>query len=282
RPTARNIPSRSPRPPTAASSRSVASWASRCLAGPRPGCGNRATPAKRAITRFHPVTARLARAVFRHAARWTRQTSQPPWSARDACDNRRPFIVHMPMPRELVVTCALPYANGPLHLGRLVGYVQGDIFARAQRLSGNAAHFVCADDTHGTPIMLAAEKAGMTPETYIAGIQASHERDFADFGVAFDHYDSTNSPRNRALTEAIYAKLDNNGHIKRRSVAQLYDPAKGMFLPDRFVKGTCPNCGTPDQYGDNCEHCGATYAPTELKQPRSVISGATPELRESE
>jgi methionyl-tRNA synthetase len=186
------------------------------------------------------------------------------------------------MPRELVVTCALPYANGPLHLGHLVGYIQGDIFSRAHRLSGAAAHFVCADDTHGTPIMLAAEKAGMTPEAYIAGIQASHERDFADFGVAFDHYDSTNSPRNRALTEAFYAKLDNNGHIKRRSVAQLYDPAKGMFLPDRFVKGICPNCGTADQYGDNCESCGATYAPTELKEPRSVVSGATPELRESE
>jgi len=186
------------------------------------------------------------------------------------------------MQRELVVTCALPYANGPLHLGHLVGYIQGDIFSRAQRLSGAAAHFVCADDTHGTPIMLAAEKAGMTPEAFIAGIQAQHERDFADFHVAFDHYDSTNSPRNRALTEAIYAKLDNNGHIKRRSVAQLYDPAKGMFLPDRFVKGICPNCGTPDQYGDNCESCGATYAPTELKEPRSVVSGATPELRESE
>ncbi|HEU4774543.1 MAG TPA: methionine--tRNA ligase [Lysobacter sp.] len=186
------------------------------------------------------------------------------------------------MSRELVVTCALPYANGPLHLGHLVGYIQGDIFTRAQRLSGNTAHFVCADDTHGTPIMLAAEKAGMTPEAYIAGIQASHERDFADFGVAFDHYDSTNSPRNRALTEAIYTKLDNNGHIKRRSVAQLYDPSKGMFLPDRFVKGICPKCGTPDQYGDNCEHCGATYSPTELKEPRSVVSGAEPELRESE
>ena len=186
------------------------------------------------------------------------------------------------MPRELVVTCALPYANGPLHLGHLVGYIQGDIFARAHRLAGNTAHFVCADDTHGTPIMLAAEKAGLTPEQYIAGIQASHERDFADFGVAFDHYDSTHSRRNRALTEAFYAKLDNNGHIRRRSVAQLYDPAKGMFLPDRFVKGTCPNCGTADQYGDNCEHCGATYAPTELKEPRSVVSGATPELRESE
>ncbi|HJW46855.1 MAG TPA: methionine--tRNA ligase [Lysobacter sp.] len=186
------------------------------------------------------------------------------------------------MSRELVITCALPYANGPLHLGHLVGYVQGDIFKRAHRMAGHTAHFVCADDTHGTPIMLAAEKAGATPEQFIAGMQASHERDFAEFGVAFDHYDSTNSPRNRALTEAIYAKLDNNGHIRRRSVAQLYDPVKGMFLPDRYVKGICPNCGTPDQYGDNCENCGATYAPTDLKEARSVLSGATPELRESE
>ncbi|KRA21048.1 methionine--tRNA ligase [Lysobacter sp. Root604] len=186
------------------------------------------------------------------------------------------------MSREFVVTCALPYANGHLHLGHLVGYTQADIWCRAQRMSGHRAWYVCADDTHGTPIMLAAEKAGVTPESFIAGIQASHERDFADFGVAFDHYDSTNSPRNRALTEAFYAKLDNNGHISRRSVAQLYDPVKGMFLPDRYVKGICPNCGTPDQYGDNCENCGATYAPTELKEPRSVVSGATPELRESE
>ncbi len=186
------------------------------------------------------------------------------------------------MPRESVVTCALPYANGPLHLGHLVGYIQGDIWSRAQRMAGHVAHFVCADDTHGTPIMLAAEKAGTTPEAFIAGIQSGHERDFADFGVAFDHYDSTHSARNRALTEAIYAKLDNNGHIQRRCVAQLYDPVKGMFLPDRYVKGICPNCGTPDQYGDNCEHCGATYAPTDLKQPRSVLSGAAPELRESE
>ncbi|MDQ3206693.1 MAG: methionine--tRNA ligase [Pseudomonadota bacterium] len=186
------------------------------------------------------------------------------------------------MSRELVVTCALPYANGPLHLGHLVGYIQGDIFARAQRMSGHTAWFVCADDTHGTPIMLAAEKAGTTPEAFIAGIQAGHERDFADFGVAFDHYDSTHSPRNRALTEAIYLRLESKGHIARRSVAQLYDPAKGMFLPDRYVKGICPNCATPDQYGDNCEHCGATYSPTELKEPRSVLSGAAPELRESE
>lgn len=186
------------------------------------------------------------------------------------------------MSREFVVTCALPYANGPLHLGHLVGYTQADIWCRAQRMGGHRAWYVCADDTHGTPIMLAAEKAGTTPEAFIAGIQASHERDFAAFGVAFDHYDSTNSERNRVLTEAIYTKLDNNGHIGRRSVAQLYDPVKGMFLPDRYVKGICPNCGTPDQYGDNCENCGATYSPTELKEPRSVISGATPELRESE
>jgi methionyl-tRNA synthetase len=186
------------------------------------------------------------------------------------------------MSREFVVTCALPYANGPLHLGHLVGYIQGDIWSRAQRMAGHTAHFVCADDTHGTPIMLAAEKAGTTPEAFIAGIQAGHERDFADFGVAFDHYDSTHSARNRALTQAIYAKLDNNGHITRRSVAQLFDPVKGMFLPDRYVKGTCPNCGTADQYGDNCENCGATYAPTDLKEPRSVLSGAAPELRDSE
>jgi methionyl-tRNA synthetase len=130
--------------------------------------------------------------------------------------------------------------------------------------------------------MLAAEKAGITPEAFVASIQVGHERDFADFAITFDHYDSTHSEGNRALTEAIYAKLDNNGHIGRRSVAQFYDPAKGMFLPDRYVKGICPNCGTPDQYGDNCEHCGATYAPSELKEPRSVLSGIAPELRESE
>jgi methionyl-tRNA synthetase len=186
------------------------------------------------------------------------------------------------MPRNALVTSALPYANGPLHLGHLVGYIQADIWVRARRMAGGTAHFVCADDTHGTPIMLAAEKAGTTPEQFIAAVQAGHERDFAAFGVAFDHYDSTHSAGNRALTEAIYGRLDNNGHISRRSVAQLYDPVRGMFLPDRYVKGICPNCGTPDQYGDNCEHCGATYSPTELKSPYSVVSGATPELRESE
>ncbi|WP_338334531.1 methionine--tRNA ligase [Xanthomonas euvesicatoria] len=186
------------------------------------------------------------------------------------------------MTRTALVTTALPYANGPLHLGHLVGYIQADIWVRARRLRGDKTWFVCADDTHGTPIMLAAEKAGVTPEAFIANIQASHERDFAAFGVTFDHYDSTNSPVNRELTEAFYAKLEAAGHISRRSVAQFYDTAKGMFLPDRYIKGICPNCGSPDQYGDNCEVCGATYAPTELKEPKSVISGATPELRDSE
>ncbi|MCF8809241.1 methionine--tRNA ligase [Xanthomonas campestris pv. campestris] len=186
------------------------------------------------------------------------------------------------MTRTALVTTALPYANGPLHLGHLVGYIQADIWVRARRLRGDKTWFVCADDTHGTPIMLAAEKAGVTPEAFIANIQASHERDFAAFGVTFDHYDSTNSPVNRELTEAFYTKLEAAGHISRRSVAQFYDPAKGMFLPDRYIKGICPNCGSADQYGDNCEVCGATYAPTELKEPKSVISGATPELRDSE
>ncbi|NOT89430.1 MAG: methionine--tRNA ligase [Lysobacter sp.] len=186
------------------------------------------------------------------------------------------------MTRSALVTNALPYANGQIHLGHLVGYIQADIWVRARRMSGDTVHFVCADDTHGTPIMLAAEKAGTTPEAFIADIQAAHVRDFAAFGVVYDHYDSTHSAGNRALTEAIYAELDAKGHIGRRSVQQFYDPAKGMFLPDRYIKGICPNCGTPDQYGDNCEQCGATYAPTDLKEPRSVISGATPEMRESE
>ena len=186
------------------------------------------------------------------------------------------------MSRSALVTNALPYANGPLHLGHLVGYIQADIWVRARRMRGDTVHYVCADDTHGTPIMLAAEKAGKTPEAFIAEIQAGHERDFAAFGVAFDHYDSTNSDANRALTEAFYARLEAGGHIGRRNVAQFYDPAKGMFLPDRYIKGICPNCGAGDQYGDNCEVCGATYAPTDLKEPKSVISGATPEMRDSE
>ena len=186
------------------------------------------------------------------------------------------------MSRSALVTNALPYANGPLHLGHLVGYIQADIWVRARRMRGDTVHYVCADDTHGTPIMLAAEKAGTTAEAFIAAIQQGHERDFAAFGVAFDHYDSTNSAANRALTEQIYARLDAGGHIARRSVAQFFDPAKGMFLPDRYIKGTCPTCKAADQYGDNCEVCGATYGPTDLIDPKSVVSGATPELRDSE
>jgi methionyl-tRNA synthetase len=192
------------------------------------------------------------------------------------------FPAILAMSRTALVTTALPYANGALHLGHLVGYIQADIWVRARRLSGDTLYFVCADDTHGTPIMLAAEKAGVTPEAFIADIQASHERDFAAFDIIFDHYDSTHSPINRELTEWFYSKLTAAGHISRRNVAQFYDPAKGMFLPDRYIKGICPNCGAADQYGDNCEVCGATYTPTDLKEPYSVISGARPEIRDSE
>ncbi|MCA0395091.1 MAG: methionine--tRNA ligase [Proteobacteria bacterium] len=186
------------------------------------------------------------------------------------------------MPRTALVTSALPYGNGHLHIGHLVGYIQADIWVRARRMAGGTVHFVCANDTHGTPIMLAAEKAGVAPEDFIRVTQASQERDFGDFRVDFDWYHSTHSAENRELTERFYAALDAGGHIARRSIEQLFDPVKSMFLPDRYVKGECPNCGSPDQYGDNCEVCGATYAPTELKNPRSVVSGATPELRASE
>lgn len=187
----------------------------------------------------------------------------------------------------LLVTCALPYANGPLHLGHLVGYVQGDIWVRAQRMAGREAFFVCADDAHGTPIMLAAEKAGLAPEDFIRDIQRGHEADFAAFHVDFDHYHSTHSDENRELATRIYTRLRDATHwkepvIARRAITQLYDPARGMFLPDRYVKGECPNCHAQDQYGDNCEVCGKAYAPTDLINPRSVVSGATPELRESE
>ena len=182
--------------------------------------------------------------------------------------------------RQILVSSALPYANGPLHIGHLLGYIQADIWVRAQRMAGHEVHFVCADDAHGTPIMLAAEKAGVAPDEFIRAVQVEHERDFADFGVAFDFYHSTHSAENREITVGIYEKLRDNGHIARRSIRQLYDPVRSMFLPDRYVKGECPNCGSPDQYGDNCEVCGKAYAPTDLKNPRSVVSGAEPVLRE--
>lgn len=186
------------------------------------------------------------------------------------------------MSRRILVTNALPYANGPLHLGHMVGYLQADIWVRFQRMCGHEVHYVCADDAHGTPIMLAAEKAGVTPEAFIAAIRAEHEKDFADFGVAFDHYHSTHSPENEALARLIYTRLKDGGAISARTIQQLYDPVKEMFLPDRYIKGECPKCGTADQYGDNCENCGAAYSPTDLKNPKSVVSGATPVMRDSE
>ncbi len=184
--------------------------------------------------------------------------------------------------RRLLVTHALPYANGPLHLGHMLGYIQADIWVRAQRMMGNEVYFVAADDAHGTPIMLAAEKAGMTPEAFIAHIRAGHEADFSAFNFSFDQYHTTHSKENRELAALIYTRLRAGGYIARRSIQQLFDPEKHMFLPDRYIQGTCPKCGTPDQYGDNCENCGATYAPTDLVNPRSVMSGATPVLRDSE
>ncbi|MGB1581603.1 MAG: methionine--tRNA ligase [Nevskiales bacterium] len=183
--------------------------------------------------------------------------------------------------RQLFITNALPYANGPIHLGHLVGYIQADIWVRFQRMRGQQVSYVCADDAHGTPIMLAAEKAGQKVEDYIGGIQAEHESTFAGFGVDFDHYHSTHSDENRELSERIY-RLQDAGHIAVREIEQAYDPERGMFLPDRYIKGECPKCGSADQYGDNCEVCSATYEPHELKNPYSAVSGAKPEWRPSQ
>lgn len=189
----------------------------------------------------------------------------------------------MSSPRKILVTNALPYANGDIHLGHLVGYIQADIWVRYQRMRGNQVHYVCADDTHGTPVMLRAEKEGLTPEQLIDRVHGEHSRDFRDFGVAFDNYHSTHSPENRWYAEDIYTRLRDGARlIDTRSIEQFYDPVKEMFLPDRFIKGECPKCGAADQYGDNCEACGAAYAPTELKNPYSAVSGAKPELRTSE
>jgi len=186
------------------------------------------------------------------------------------------------MPRRILVTSALPYANGAIHLGHLVEYIQTDIWVRFQKLRGHEVHYVCADDTHGTPIMLRAEQEGITPEQLIARVFEEHTRDFAGFLVAFDNYYSTNSPENRAFCEDIYAALDRNGLVARRSVEQFYDPVKSMFLPDRYIRGQCPKCGAKDQYGDACEVCGSTYAPTDLIEPYSVVSGAKPVRKASE
>ncbi|MEK6806501.1 MAG: methionine--tRNA ligase [Pseudomonadota bacterium] len=187
------------------------------------------------------------------------------------------------MTRKIFVTNALPYANGPLHLGHLVGYIQADIWVRFQRMvhGHDAVTYVCADDAHGTPIMLAAEKAGVKPEQFIAGFLESHKRDFDRFHVKFDNYHTTHSDENRELAEDFYAKLKDK-HIAAREIQQFYDPQKQMFLPDRYIKGECPKCGAKDQYGDSCENCAATYAPTDLKNPFSTVSGSTPVMKPSE
>ena len=179
-------------------------------------------------------------------------------------------------PRKILVTSALPYANGPIHLGHLVEYIQTDIWVRFQKMRGHECHYVCADDTHGTPIMLRAEKEGITPEALIARVQQEHERDFAGFHVQFDQYYSTHSEETRQFASIIYERLKARGLIESRSIEQYYDPDKEMFLPDRFIKGECPRCHAKDQYGDSCEACGASYSPTDLINPYSAISGATP------
>ena len=188
----------------------------------------------------------------------------------------------MSEPRKILVTSALPYANGSIHLGHMLEYIQTDMWVRFQKHRGNQCIYVCADDAHGSAIMLRAEKEGITPEQLIANVQAEHSADFAEFLVDFDNFHSTHSAENRELSSQIYLRLKDAGHIATRSITQYFDPEKKMFLADRFIKGTCPKCGTEDQYGDNCEKCGATYAPTDLKDPKSAISGATPVLKDSQ
>ena len=184
--------------------------------------------------------------------------------------------------RKILVTSALPYANGSIHLGHLLEYIQTDIWVRFQKARGHKCTYVCADDAHGTAIMLRAEKEGITPEEQIARVKAEHETDFADFQIAFDNFHSTHSEENRELSATIYKACRDKGHIATRNIKQLYDPVKELFLADRYIKGNCPKCDAEDQYGDNCEVCGATYTPAELKKPYSVISGATPVEKESE
>ena len=183
--------------------------------------------------------------------------------------------------REILVTSALPYANGSIHLGHMLEYIQTDIWVRYQRLVGNRCHYVCADDAHGTAIMLRAEVEGITPEQLIAKVQEEHEADFAGFKVSFDNYYSTHSPENQHFAEYIFNACDKKGHIARRTITQAFDPEKQLFLADRFIKGTCPKCKTEDQYGDNCEACGATYSPNDLINPKSAISGAAPIQKDS-
>ena len=184
--------------------------------------------------------------------------------------------------RRILVTSALPYANGDLHLGYMLEVIQTDIWVRFQNMQGNECYYVCADDTHGTPIMLKAAEMGITPEKLIASVSERHQADLSDFHINFSQYHSTHSDENRYFSELIYNRLNDAGYIKKRVISQSFDPEKEMFLPDRYIKGDCPKCGAEDQYGDNCEVCGATYATTEIKNPRSVISGAVPIEKDSE
>src|SRR5258707_3020516 len=186
------------------------------------------------------------------------------------------------MARKFFVTTALPYANGPFHIGHMMEYIQADIWVRFQRMVGSEVHFVCADDAHGAPIMIAAEKAQKTPQQFVTEIAAGRKQYLDGFHIGFDNWHSTDGPENHELAQDIYRALRKQGLIAERTIEQFYDPVKGMFLPDRYIKGECPKCGTKDQYGDNCENCGATYAPTDLKNPYSVLTGVKPELRRSE
>ena len=184
--------------------------------------------------------------------------------------------------RRILVTSALPYANGELHLGYMLETIQTDIWVRFQKMMGNECHYVCADDAHGTPIMLKADEMGIDPETLIEQVKIRHQADLDDFHIDFSQYHSTHSEENREISELIYNRLNDSGYIKRKVISQAFDPEKEMFLPDRYIKGECPNCGADDQYGDNCEACGATYSTTELKNAKSVISGAVPIEKDSE
>ncbi len=186
------------------------------------------------------------------------------------------------MTRKLFVTTALPYANGPFHIGHMMEYIQADIWVRFQRMIGSEVHFVCADDAHGAPIMISAEKAGKTPQAFVADVAAGRKQYLDGFHIAFDNWHSTDAPENHALAQDIYRALRKQGLISVRTIEQFFDPVKGMFLPDRYIKGECPKCGAKDQYGDNCEVCGAVYAPTDLKNPYSTLSGAPPVLKNSE
>ncbi len=185
------------------------------------------------------------------------------------------------MPRQIFVTTALPYANAPFHIGHMMEYIQADIWVRYQRMAGHEVHFVCADDAHGAPIMIAAEKAGKTPQAFVAEIAAGRQAYLDGFHIAFDHWHSTDAPENHQLAQDIYRALRKEGLIAERTIEQFFDPVKAMFLPDRYIKGECPKCGAKDQYGDSCEVCGAVYSPTELKNPYSALSGATPVLKTS-